>query len=422
MLLRIFCDAKGNWPILWEFYRSLASSLKGKFRNYLKYFEAKDLVMLDTSGLRNELLFLDSMPYFSMVPPELSDSFVLPPRIFREQFCYYRTFLYNKFSRYSMSSSLDNFTEDIIGWVRKNVKVSKKRYFFKPFQNAVQTLFLMEGSEAEIYVLIASILRTFGIPARLNASYDAVEFWTGSWKKFTLSSENKILEKFPVKLQFVSDGQNVTSSMNYYYNYSIVRFDDIPVRLDLDPVFQDSHQLLYLEEGKYCLLYGFRNAGGDVFVKMKNFKVEENKDTTIVIMDVSIPLSELREGDLVVRNFDVNAFKYMELDEADMVKKVFLAIVDLSSEISVSSLNSAIEELRKFDGKIVVFAKNPELAREYFSSKGVSSVSIIGLKDEILNKMGNPVIPSFIFLDNGRVIFYVEGLVLNLGSLLGHFH
>ncbi|MGB9824834.1 MAG: transglutaminase-like domain-containing protein [Candidatus Hydrothermia bacterium] len=419
VLLRIFRDAKGNWPILWEFYRSLDSTLREKFRDYLKYFEAKDLVMLDTSGLRNELLFLDSMPYFSNIPPELSDSFVLPPRIFREEFCLYKAFLFNKFSRYSMNSSLEDFTESVIGWVRRNVKISKKRYFFKPFQNALQTLSLMEGSEAEVYVLIASILRTFGIPV---TSYDAVEFWAGRWKKFTLSSENRILAKFPVRVQFVSNGQNVTSSMNYYYNYSIVRFDDIPMRLDLEPVYQDSHQLLYLEGGEYCLLYGFRNAVGDVFVKVRNIKVEENKDTTIFIMDVSIPLSDLREGDLVVRDFDINVFKYLRLDEVDISKRVFLAIVDFSSEISVTSLNSAIEELRKFDGKVVVLAKNPNLAREYFSSKGVSSLTIIGLKDEILNKMGNPVIPSFIYLNNGRVVFYVEGLVLNLGSLLGHFH
>ncbi len=124
----------------------------------------------------------------------------------------------------------------------------------------------------------------------------------------------------------------------------------------------------------------------------------------------------------MVRDFDINVFKHLGLGEVDISKRVFLAIVDFSSEISVSSLNSAIEELRKFEGKVVVLAKNPNLAREYFSSKGVSSLTIIGLKDEILNKMGNPVIPSFIYLNNGRVVFYVEGLVLNLGSLLGHFH
>ncbi|MEO0266119.1 MAG: transglutaminase domain-containing protein [candidate division WOR-3 bacterium] len=420
-LLSILNNARGNWIKLWQFYENLDSVSKVKFSKYLSYFGPKDLVMLDTIGLREEITILDSMIFAREVPSKLIDSFVAPPRIFREEFGYYRAVLYRTFSRIFNGTPMDAFPLFVFDWVKKNIKVVNKREFYKPFQNAVQTLKIRKGTEAEVYVLVASILRTFGIPAKLSSSYDAVEYWAYGWKNFTFKQNVREVSSFPVKLVFVSNGVNVTSNVNYYYNYSLVKFDQIPVRLDFEPIISDSFQILHLERGEYFLFHGFRNVFGDVFAKIKKIYIDGCEDTLNVVFDTSIPIEELRESDLVVRTPNLQLLKEFGINEDDFNNKVFIAFIDFTSEISVSSLNSALEALKSFKGKIVIFAKNPEFVRNYLNKEGITSALIFSLSDDLEKRLGNIQIPGFCLIKNGKTTFYVEGLVLNLGSLLRFF-
>ncbi len=416
-LLKIFEYSRGNWPSLWDFYKSHPDKADD-LKYYLSKFYPKDLVMMDTAGLYEELLYLDSARVISSTPPDLFDSLVVPSRVFHEEFSLWRRTLFNTYRKVFLevrSFNEEKKVEKFLKWTLRNIKRKNEREFLKPFQSPLQTLSLRAGSDREIYVFIVAVLRTFGIPAKLKDTYDGVEYWMEEWKEFTFERKGtKQVEKYEVELSFVMGDAIVSKDMEYYYNYSIQRFESFPERLDLEPIKEDSVIKLKLEPGRYYLVYGFRNIFGDAYIKTKRFSMPDNR---IIKVDVSYPVEQLSQGDLIVREF--NVVKLDSLNIAGDVKtgNLLISYLDLSSEISRSSINSAIQVLKNFTGRWLVITPNPDVAYEYFRNNELQP-EIYMFDETILRELGIRKVPSFILILNGRVVLFTEGLVLNLGDLI----
>ncbi|MDI6851184.1 MAG: hypothetical protein QMD82_04525, partial [bacterium] len=305
-------------------------------------------------------------------------------------------------------------------WVLDNIKRVNTREFYKPLQNPVQTLMLKQGSDREIYIFISAVLRTFGIPAKLTDDLKGVQYYVDGWKVFTLERKiPKKLEKGKVVVAFYRNGVNVTSDFNYYYNYSVQFFKDYPTGLDVEGVSQDTCVIFELEAGRYYLMYGFRNAWGDVFGKSREFVVAKDSITSIRF-DVSIPIELMKEGDLVVRKINLEKLKEV-LGGCEVERGNFLiAWLDLTSEASKSSLNSALRDLQSFSGKLIVLTADTLSAYSYLKENGLEG-DVVKIDSEELKKAGFRKQPSFALLLNGRTAFFVEGLTLNLGELIKKF-
>lgn len=417
-LRSIFKASRGNWRMLWSFYQTVGDSLRESFEEFLKSLDLKDLVMMDTIGLRDELLFLSVTKTSSMVPAELVDSFVLRQRIYNEGFCLYRAKLYREF-RHLFKRIDEKSVKDLFKWTLRHIERSNQRAFFKPFQNPLQTFELRNGSDIEIYTFLVGILRTFGIPAKLKADYDGIEYWLGQWKQYSFKCyEPTNVRETPVYIKFFREDGNPVPYIDYYYNFSIQRFLSFPERLDLEPISTDSLKLVYLEEGEYYIMYGFRNASGDVFVKSRKFIVK--RDPLCVNFDVTIPPSVLEPGDLVARSFDVNKLEDLQIIDPADSGNVFLCYIDLNSEASKSSINAALDALSGFRCKIVVLTDNVSTAQEYFQGSGIIP-EFFEATDSLVKSLDLSGIPSFILIMNRKVVFYVEGPALNLGALLKYF-
>ncbi len=433
-LLKIFESSRGNWPSLWYFFKSHLDK-SNDFKYYLSKFYAKDLVMMDTANLYEEFLYLDSARVLSSAPPDLFDSLVVPPRIYYEEFSLWRKTLFNTFRKLFLEEGRQGFqvseetrglskvkpldeeenVEKFLKWTLRNIKRKNYREFFKPFQSPLQTLSLKSGSDREIYVFIVAVLRTFGIPAKLKDTYDGIEYFVGKWKEFSFEGKGtKQVEKYEVELSFLMGDVNVTKDMKYYYNYSIHRFESFPERLDLDPAEEDSVIRLKLGQGRYYVMYGFRNVFGDAYIKVRRFSVPG--DRTIKV-DVTYPVEKLSPGDLIVRDFKVEKLDSLKIVGDVKTGNLFISYLDLSSEISRSSINSAIPVLKNFTGRWLVITSAPEVAYEYF--KGYELQPEIYMIDEtVLKELGIHKVPSFVLILNGKVVLFTEGLVLNLGDLI----
>jgi len=416
VLMRIFSESRGNWQSLWNFYKN-HKEREASFKNYLSKFEPKDLVMLDTVGLYDELCFVDSALKLTKAPQALIDSFCIPPRIYYEEFRWYRKTLYDNFKSIYEKRQFDHA---LFRWVVNNIKRVNTREFYKPLQNPVQTLMLKQGNDVEIYVFVSAVLRTFGIPAKLTDDLNGVQYYLDRWKIFTLERKiPKKLEKGKLVVSFYQGDANVTADLNYYYNYSIQRFKDYPVRLDVDGVSLDTCVIFELDAGEYHLMYGFRNAWGDVFGKNRKFTVVKDSITSIVF-DITIPIDLLKEGDLVVRKINLERLKEL-LKGYELQKGNFLiAWVDLTSEESKSSLNSALKELRNFTGELIVLTSDTISACSYLKENDLKG-EILKVDSDRVTEAGFQKMPSFILLLNGRTAFFVEGLTLNLGELIKKF-
>lgn len=416
ILIKIFTESRGNWPALWNFYKN-HGNLASVFKVYLSRFESKDLVMLDTVGLCDELCYMDSALKLSKAPQVLVDSFVIPPRIYYEEFGFYRKALYSRFKAMYDGESFDS---KLLSWVKKNIRRVNSKEFYKPFQSPVQTLLLKQGSDREIYVFISAVFRTFGIPAKLTDDLNGVQYYVNGWKVFTFEGKTpKKLETGKIKLTFYRDGIDVTKELQYYYNFSIQKFKDYPVRLDVEGSYEDSAVVFELAPGEYYLMYGFRNALGDVFGKSRKFKVKKDS-TQSIFLDVSFPVEWLKEGDLVVRNVNLDRLKELLRGYELQKGNYLIAWVNLASEASKSSLNSAVTELRNFTGRLVIMTSDTLSAISYLKDKNLYG-DVFKIDSEELSKAGFMKEPSFILLLNGRVAFFVEGLTLNLGDLIRKF-
>jgi len=418
-LLAIFKDARGNWPSLWNFYLNLDEKARGNFKKYLSLMEDKDLVMLDTTGLRDELQFVDSALAICDAEKPLVDSFVLPHRVYREELSLYRRVLYPRFSAFFTGNTREKAMSELFRWTKKNLKIDRKPYFFKPFQNAVQTLKAGVCSELEYYVFLVSVLRTFGIPARLKETMDGIEYWKGEWREYGLKKSGS-LNKAQLILSFKNNGINISRDLDYYYNYSIVKFDNYPMRLDLDPVKSDTAHVIFLDPGNYTIMYGFRNAKGDAFIKTKSISLKGGEICHLEF-DTNVPLQDVSEGDFVFKNLNVNDLRILGLGEDDLKKEVFIAFVDLKSELSLSSLNSVRDHLSGISGKVIFVTPDTVMVRKYIEEHGLSFVEVVQATEEVRKALQNPQIPAFIYLTDGKLKFYLEGLNLNVGSLLRSF-
>jgi hypothetical protein len=425
ILIEILKGARGNWMDLYSFYKNLSRDDKILFKRVFKGENPKDLVGMDTTGLGDELNFLKESIKLSEkfgVSDSLLDDYVLRERILYEEYGFYRKPIFESLGDL-LGDGIEETVKGVLSWTLENVRESQKENFFGPMMNPHDVLRAKKGREIEIYVFITGVLRTFGIPARVKWNRKGVEYWNRGWREISLNEEEEeIKEPAYLVIEFFKEGENVTDDMEYYRDYSIIKFEEKPVRLDPDIEKVEKSVVVRLEKDVYYLVTGFRNAFGDAYVRLKRIDLSE-RDTLYLRVDVSIPYENLRPGDLILRKYKgLEGIENFGLGDKDLKRgDVLIIVFDVKGEASKSTLMKAKDKINNFKGRVYLFCdtENLELARKFIKELGIQrgSLYLIG-KDVYEKKWGVKELPSVLHLRDGKPIFWVEGLLLHLSSLL----
>lgn len=418
-LIKTFYNAKGNAKSLLKYFKGLPDSLEEIFVDYFDVLPAKDIVSLDTSGLTEELLCIEESK--KLVQEEIPDSimrdYIVSDRILFEHIAKWRFCIQSEFASFKKGNTA-RIVDDVFMWVIKNIERIEKRGYFGPEKNPLDVFRTKRGVDSERYILIAGILRSIGIPARVKWSYDAVEYWDKGWKTRNLSKEEEH-NKVWLSLKFIKDGKDVTKKQQYYYDFSITNFSEYPERLEVPVDTSGGKILLTLkDEPSYCVT-GWRNGFGDTYVRIK--KVLPTLDTAKVALNTGIPI-EVKPGDLLVREYKGFNLTDFGINNTELNKgNVLIIVFDTESEASISTLNNAKDAINKFKGNLrfLSAAESKTKAEDFLKEMGIKNGNVYTVSKEIYKKkwrMGE--LPSVILLQNGKCIFWVEGLFLHLSRLL----
>ncbi|MEO0241205.1 MAG: transglutaminase-like domain-containing protein [candidate division WOR-3 bacterium] len=412
-LIKILENSRGNKEKILKFYNSLNEEEKEYFLKFFENAEPKDLVMMDTINLREEIKYIkNSLNISKNAPDTIIEKYLIPERILFEEFSFYRYYLFQKFKKF-LNKDLDKTVNKISEWVKKNIKEEKEKEFFRPLLNPLYTYKIRKGRNIERYILICGILRSLGIPSRIKWNYKGVLYWNNGWKEISFEKEEK-KEKAFLTLKFLREGINISKDFEYFENYSVVSFKEYPERLEPDIIKKDTFQIIELDKDIYYLFSGFRNAKGDAFIRIKEIDLR-GKDTLKISFDVSIPYKDLKKGELVIRKY--KGFEETFKEEIEK-GKVLLIFVDLKSEESRSTILNAKEGINEFEGKIFFFGKDVEEIEKFLRENNIRKDKIYEIDDEKIKKLQINKFPSILYLKDNSPVFWIEGLTLHLKELL----
>ncbi len=418
-LVKVFYNAKGRAKHLLGYYKELPDSLKGIFVDYFDALPPKDIVSINTGGLTEELLCVGKSK--RLLREEIADSIVknylLSDRILFEHIAKWRICVQSEFWNFRKGNTA-HIADAVFNWVTSNIAKVEKRGYFGSQKNAEDVLRTKRGTESERYILIAGILRSIGIPARIKWSYDAVEYWNKGWKERSLFREEE-QDKVWLSLKFVKDGKDVTEKQRYYYDFSITNFSEYPKRLDAPVDTVGGKIILTLkDEPSYCI-NGWRNGFGDTYVRIK--KVIPTKDTAKIVVKKGIPV-DVKSGDLLVREFKRFDLSDFGIDNKELNEnKVLIVVFDTESEASRSTLKNAKDAINGFNGKSFFFVSSSsnKVAIDFLEEMGIENGDIHTIPEDICRKKWRiRELPSIVYLKNGKCIFWVEGLFLHLQRLM----
>ncbi len=417
-LLKILENSRGNKYKILKFYKSLNRREKEDFLEFFENTHPKDLVMMDTVNLREEIKFIrKSIELSKNVPDSIVRDYLIPERILFEEFGLYREYLFNKFNKFIGKNTLET-AKKIFEWVKHNIKEEKQREFFKPLLNPVYTFELKRGGNIERYILTAGILRTFGIPSKIKWNYKGVLYWHNGWKELAFEKE-KLKEKAILMIKFLREGENISKDFEYFENYSILSFKEYPEREEPDIIKEDTIQTIELDKNIYYLFSGFRNAKGDAFLRIKKVDLR-GKDTLKISFDVTLPYRDLKAGQLVIRKYQgFGRIEKLSIKKEEIEKgKVILIFLDLKSEESRSTLINAKSAINKFEGKVFFFGKDKEEIEKFLKETRIKKGKIYAINEKDLKEWRIKNLPSILYLKNNKPIFWIEGLTLHLRDLL----
>ncbi|MEO0091820.1 MAG: transglutaminase domain-containing protein [candidate division WOR-3 bacterium] len=427
-LIRIFKDAKGNKLPLMEFYSKLPETEKPIFKKYFKNLVQKDIVGLDTCGLYQELLAVAKS--LNLVDKNISDTvvqdYLISPRILYEQLGYWRSELQEFFMSFRKSKlkgepKVKNIVDIIFYWVKDNIKKKDENSYFGPLMNPKDVYRVKSATELEQYVFVVGVLRSIGIPARVKWSYDAVEYWDNSWKEQSLKSKTE-KDKIWIDLSFEANGKDVTEQVEYYDDFSITRFTEMPTRLEPEIDTFNKRIIITLNQEPSYLITGWRNGLGDTYVRIK--KVLLVNDTAKHKINLDVP-EDIRPGDLIVREYkglkdiDKIGINGKALNQSD----VLVIIFDIESEASRSTLKNAWQDINLFKGKVYLLAvaSDKEQVQVFLKENDIYKGNIYLINESVYKKWNIKELPSILYLRNGRCMFWTEGLNLHIPKLIQTF-
>ncbi len=425
--LDIMNRSRGNRNNLLAFWES-NSEEKDDILDFWEAMETKDLLIPDSTGWEELWANVKSQRELSL-EKDYEDSlfwdYVANPRILFEDFGYWYSSVWQKFSKFA-GDKPSKCAKKIKKFIQNDIDTLRDRNYFGGMMNPEQLLIAGTGGKLERLALAAAGLRTLGIPARIAWDYKGVEYFEkDEWQRIELEKEEKEEERRTGYMKALFYDNEPKTDVEYYTDYSIIKVDDGRITGITPPEEVVDSFLVYTDipEGNYAVISGWRNAYGEAFVKVNAFEISEDETSNVFIKLGFPPIEMISPGDLLVRKFkepnieDVSDINGESLKNEDWNNgNVLLAFFDTESENSIST----IKLLSKLPINKLLFVETEEFSRAVDFCNEIELEGRIFTGDIDYFKKILPIskLPSILLLHNGKAILWVEGLNLNIDKLI----
>lgn len=174
----------------------------------------------------------------------------------------------------------------VIAWVNENIKVNTVANYYNVAVSPAGTLALRVADKHSRDILFVAICRTFGFPARIEASTRKPQYFVqGAWTDVNFEAPEK-LNPARAKLTLTNGSKDAKFNPTYYVHYTLAIFKDGKYKtLDYEGASEVAilPTTLELECGHYMMVSGSRRADGSVLAGLQFFDLSENQQKEVVV-------------------------------------------------------------------------------------------------------------------------------------------
>lgn len=328
----LMMDPKGEWPEGWKL--EILNSLREK-----DYLDVTCEILAEQCQA--------TAPYQNLVPKDLLIPYLLSPRVNNEMLRLHRAYLMEKLSQEEKSSIRKN-PAYVWELLEQRIESDADLEYGSLITSARGALESGYGSLLTRKVVSVQILRTLGIPARLNPTDGILEQCTENGfipletRKAESAQRSAILE---VKRQ---EGMEWT----YFQNWTIARFDGKGYTT-LQLAKEDSGAEIYGEipvlPGRYRVITSNRLPNGNIFAKILIFELKENEKKELKLELKNAKISDmLEEND--IEDFTIRTEEGEECALSQLVKdkKGLFLWLEESKEPTEHILNEIYQKQEAF--------------------------------------------------------------------------
>lgn len=371
---------------------------------------------------------------------EITDNYILNPRIQLELITPWREYIYNNkleiFSDEEIKTPLQIST-----WINNNIELNTKDNYYNCQISPKGVLKLKQTDIVSREILFVAIARTFGIPAKYDWATGKAEYYNNNeWLvAFTEDKTGNSISNNNDKCILNVNNNTVSNKIKpeYYSHFTLAKFTDgkfVTLDYEYDPKFKQFPEKLVLDPGYYRLLTGNRANDGTVYVKTNYFELKPNTTSDIFVELREIPQALVSEGMLkLTTKITLTNKQKTTLSKLSEEKGMVLAILDPEREPTrhvMVDIPLLKQEFEQWGGGMLFLVPDEKLAPNFDEKnyKGLPSQSLFAIDKggkifkQILKATNKDIKDNFPILllitKKGEIVFLSEGYRIGAGENL----
>ena len=316
----------------------------------------KDYQDTEAETLFNHCLYTDEK-LFDKYPEEIFYKYILCPRVDFEMIRPYRKFLSERFEGAKVSN-IDEIRA-LFNEVDEKLKEKPELEYSSLISSALGAFSIGYASEKSKRVIFIQLLRSLGVPSRLNPNDRRMEVYLDDG--FIAIEEEKESPKGSLELDFEA-GVN----WSYYDNFSILVYSEgefKPLYLDMEDIKKDGG-VLKLNAGTYRLITSNRLPNGNIFAKSVLAEVKEGESTKLSVAFYEAGISDMLSY-YPIRNIEFETEKKEKTSIAELTKDkngifIWLSAKAEPTEHILNELHDKKELFNKLETKLHLVVKSKD--------------------------------------------------------------
>ena len=316
----------------------------------------KDYQDTEAETLFNHCLYTDEK-LFDKYPREIFYKYILCPRVDFEMIRPYRKFLSERFEGAKVSN-IDEIRA-LFNEVDEKLKEKPEYEYSSLISSALGAFSIGYASEKSKRVIFIQLLRSLGVPSRLNPNDRRMEVYLDDG--FIAIEEEKESPKGSLELDFEA-GVN----WSYYDNFSILAYSEgefKPLYLDMEDIKKDGG-VLKLNAGTYRLITSNRLPNGNIFAKSVLAEVKEGESTKLSVAFYEAGISDML-SDYPIRNIEFETEKKEKTSIGELTKDkngifIWLSAKAEPTEHILNELHDKKELFNKLKTKLHLVVKSKD--------------------------------------------------------------
>lgn len=292
------------------------------------------------------------------VSEEIFIQYVVCPRIYWENITPYKTYIKEFFDE----KTKESFVKDpvhVLHYIAENIKIYPEEEYEELYTTPKGVLEIGAGSKMSCDILAVAILRSCGIPSRINEENLEVEYYGANGFVPLKCYENGWL-------QLVSADE---TKWEYQKNVTICKLENNQSQLIL---FQDEILMKekFIAKGIYQIITTNRIPKGDTWVRIRKIKLEDTCPVLVELQQIKVGIEELLSC-YKINDFEVENEEGNKIWISQIPNKQLLIWLEPSKEPTEHILNEIYDLSEKFKELSIVFLLPSQSAKE---DKNISRV------------------------------------------------